>query len=64
MQRHYITTEWKKRLPMFIAMLLLAVMVILTVTIPEPVTEPDAVYPMTNVHITWSESFHSGGFEE
>ena len=55
---------WKKKAPMFIALLLLAVMVILTAMIPEPVTKPDVEYPMTNVHITWSESFHSGGFEE
>lgn len=64
MQRQYSTNGWKKRVPMFLALLALAVMVILTAMIPEPVTKADVEYPMTNVHITWEQSFHNGGFEE
>lgn len=64
MLNQYIKERWKKQLPVFIAMLALAIMVILTAMIPEPVTKPDVEYPMTNVNIDWLESFHNGGFEE
>ena len=26
--------------------------------------EPDAVYPMTNVNISWSQTFHAGSWGE
>ena len=64
MRNQYNTAWLKNRVPMFLAMLLLAVMVILNAMIPEPVTEPDAVYPMANANVTWLQSFHNGGFEE
>ena len=47
---------------MFLAMLLLAVMVILSAVVPWPETKPDVEYPMANVNVTWEQSFHSGAW--
>lgn len=60
----YNTSEIKKRVPMFLAMLALAIMLILTAMIPEPVTKPDVEYPMANVNVTWEQSFHAGAWSE
>ena len=49
----------KKRIPMFIAMVLLAAMVIISAVVPEPVTH-DVEYPMANRNITWEGAGYSG----
>jgi hypothetical protein len=57
-----ITFELKKRVPMFIALLILAAMIALNVAVPEPVLEPDSVYPMANSRISWEQTFHAGAW--
>ena len=64
MHRHYSTSNIRKKVPVFLAVLLLAGMIALNLAVPEPVTEPDGVYPMANAKISWLESFHCGGWEE
>lgn len=53
--------KMKKRIPMFIALLLLATMVIISAVVPEPVTH-DVEYPIANAEISWEQSFHSGAW--
>ena len=53
----------KKRIPMFIAMALLAAMVIVCAVVPEPVTH-DVEFPMANVNVTWEQTFHAGAWSE
>ena len=53
----------KKRIPMFIAMVLLAAMVIISAVVPEPVTH-DVEYPMANAAISWEQTFYSGAWNE
>ena len=60
--KNYITSELKKRVPMFIALLILAGMIALNVAVPEPVLEPDSVYPMANSRISWEQTFHAGAW--
>ena len=57
-----ITFELKKRVPMFIALLILAAMIALNVAVPEPVLEPDSVYPMSNSRISWVQTFRAGAW--
>lgn len=61
---HSITNEIKKRVPMFLALLFLAGMIVLNVTVKEPLLEPDAVHPMANASISWEQTFHAGGWTE
>lgn len=58
--RKYITSELKKRVPMLIALLILAGMIALNVAVPEPVLEPDSVYPFVNNKISWNQTFYEG----
>ena len=58
--KNYITSELKKRVPMFIALLILAGMIALNVAVPEPVLEPDSVYPFVNSKISWEQTFYEG----
>ena len=62
--KNYITSELKKRVPMFIALLILAAMIALNVAVPEPVLEPDIVYPMANSRISWEQTFRAGAWSE
>ena len=55
-----ITSELKKRVPMLIALLILAGMIALNVAVPEPVLEPDSVYPFVNSKISWNQTFYEG----
>ena len=55
-----ITSELKKRVPMIIALLILAGMIALNVAVPEPVFEPDSVYPFANSKISWNQTFYEG----
>lgn len=54
----------KKRIPMMLAMALLAGMIALNVCVKEPVLEPDVTHPMANVGISWEQTFHSGAWSE
>lgn len=60
----YSTNPIKKLFPMILALLFLASMIALNLAVKEPELEPDAVYPMTNVRVSWLQSFHDGGWEE
>lgn len=64
-QKHYIKKETKGSI-IFILMILLAIMIglVWNVLEAEPVKEPDITYPMTNVRISWEQSFHAGGWGE
>ena len=57
-----ITSELKKRVPVIISLLVLAGMIALNVAVPEPVLEPDSVYPMANSRINWEQTFHAGAW--
>jgi hypothetical protein len=57
-----ITTELKKRVPMLIALMILAALIALNVAVPEPVLEPDSVYPMANSRIGWEQTYHAGAW--
>ena len=58
--KNYITSELKKRVPMIVALLILAGMIALSVSVPEPVLEPDSVYPFVNSKISWEQTFYEG----
>ena len=62
--KNYITSEIKKRVLMFIALLILAAMIALNVAVPEPVLEPDSVHPFVNTRISWEQTFHSGAWSD
>jgi hypothetical protein len=49
---------------MLIALLILAAMIALNVAVPEPVLEPDSVYPMANSRISWEQTFRTGAWSE
>ena len=53
----------KKRIPMFIALALLAAMVIIYVAVPVPVTH-DVEFPMANAAISWEQTFYRGAWGE
>ena len=64
MRNHY-TTIWKERLILIILLVILAGVVgwlIGSSNAEEPAW--DVEYPMTNVNVSWEESFHSGGWLE
>lgn len=54
----------KKRIPMFIAMAVLAGMIALNVCVTEPEIEPDSVHPFANAMISWEQTFHGGAWNE
>ena len=56
--------KMKKRIPMFIAMALLAVMVIVCAVVPYPEEKHDAEYPMANAAISWEQTFYRGAWGE
>ena len=56
--------KMKKRIPMFIAMLLMAAMVIISAVVPYPEEKHDVEYPMANAAISWDQTFHNGGWSE
>lgn len=60
--KHSTTNLNKKRVPVIISLLLLAGMIWLNVAVPEPVLEPDSVYPMANSRISWEQTFHAGAW--
>ena len=63
----YIITKEHKGQIIFIALILLAVAIGLlwnTLEQNEVQTKPDVSYPMTNVNISWEQTFHSGAWSE
>ena len=60
--KNYITSELKKRVPMFIALLILAGMIALNMAVPEPKPEPDSVHPFVNTRISWDQTYHAGAW--
>ena len=63
----YIITKERKGQIIFIALILLAVAIGLlwnTLEQNEVQTKPDVSYPMTNVNISWEQTFHSGAWSE
>lgn len=58
--KNYITSGIKKRVPMIIALLILAGMIALNVAVPEPVLEPDSVHSFVNSKISWNQTFYEG----
>lgn len=63
----YIITKEKKGQIIFIVLILLAVAIGLlwnTLEQTEVQTKPDVSYPMTNVNISWEQTFHSGAWSE
>ena len=62
----YIKKETKGQI-IFIVLILLAVAIGLlwnTLEQNEAQTKPDVSYPMTNVNISWEQTFHSGAWSE
>ena len=53
----------KKRLPMIMALAVLAGMIALNIAVKEPELEPDAVYPMANARISWEQTFYGGAWD-
>ena len=60
--KNYIASGIKKRVPMIIALLILAGMIALNVAVPEPKPEPDSVHPFVNTRISWEQTFHAGAW--
>lgn len=54
----------KKRIPMILAMAVLAGMIALNVCVKEPEIQPDAVHPMANARISWEQTFYGGAWSE
>ena len=59
---HSITRQLKMRVPMFIALMILAGTIVMNVTVKEPALEPDEVFPMANASVTWLQSYHAGAW--
>ena len=62
----YIKKETKGQI-IFIVLIMLAVAIGLlwnTLEQNEVQTKPDVSYPMTNVNISWEQTFHSGAWSE
>lgn len=63
----YIITKERKGQIIFIALILLAIVIGLVwneLEQTEVQTKPDVSYPMTNVNISWEQTFHSGAWSE
>lgn len=63
----YIITKEHKGQIIFIVLILLAVAIGLlwnTLEQTEVQTKPDVSYPMTNINISWEQTFHSGAWSE
>ena len=60
--KYSITSQLKKRVPMLIALLILAGMIALNVAVPEPKSEPDSVHPFVNTQISWEQTYHAGAW--
>ena len=53
----------KKRIPMILAMALLAGMIALNVGVREPERKPDTEHPFANARISWEQTFYSGAWD-
>lgn len=63
MHKDYITKGMKKRVPMILALTLLAGMIALNVCVKEPEHEPDSVFPMANAKVSWENTYYPGPWE-
>lgn len=59
---HSITSEIKKRVPLFVSMLILAGMIALNAAVPAPEPEADSVHPMANASVSWEQTYHAGAW--
>ena len=55
--------KMKKRIPMLIAMALLAGTIALNVCIKEPEEQADAEFPMVNSRVSWEQTFYPGTWD-
>lgn len=63
----YIITKERKGQILFIVLILLAIVIGLVwneLEQTEVQIKPDVSYPMTNVNISWEQTFHSGAWSE
>ena len=63
----YIITKERKGQILFIVLILLAIVIGLVWNELEQTgvqIKPDVSYPMTNVNISWEQTFHSGAWSE
>lgn len=63
----YIITKERKGQIIFIVLILLAIVIGLVwneLEQTEVQIKPDVSYPMTNVNISWEQTFHSGAWSE
>lgn len=63
----YIITKERKGQIIFIVLILLAIVIGLVwneLEQTEVQIKPDVRYPMTNVNISWEQTFHSGAWSE
>lgn len=63
----YIITKERKGQIIFIVLILLAIVIGLVWNELEQTgvqIKPDVSYPMTNVNISWEQTFHSGAWSE
>lgn len=63
----YIITKERKGQIIFIVLILLAIVIGLMwneLEQTEVQIKPDVSYPMTNVNISWEQTFHSGAWSE
>ena len=53
----------KKRIPMIIAMAVLAGMIALNVCVKEPEPKADGVFPMANSRVSWLQTYYPGAWD-
>lgn len=66
-RKHYIKKEQKGQI-IFVLAIMLAVIIGLAWVMIEDANDqntwkPAAEYPMTNIHISWEQTYHPGGWE-
>ena len=55
--------KMKKRIPMFVAMALLAGMIALNVCVKEPEEKADKTFRMVNTNISWQQTYYPGSWD-
>lgn len=55
--------KMKKRIPLFVAMALLAGMIVLNVCVKEPEEKADGVFPMVNGQVSWQQTYYPGSWD-
>ncbi|MBO7709888.1 MAG: hypothetical protein J6S83_05435 [Lachnospiraceae bacterium] len=62
--KHFITSQIKKRVPVFVALLILAGMVWLNMSDIGRKQTWDAEFPMANANITWEQTHFPGAWRQ